>query len=95
MEDNKLNKEIEIAEEELILNPTDMENIERLNDYKNKLTSFNEKPSKYFLNLENKNFVSKNIRELKVKNGNKIHKPDEILKKCQNSIHSYIVNITL
>ena len=43
------------------------------------LTNFNEKPSKYFLNLENVNFISKNIRELKLKNGNKLHKPDVIL----------------
>ena len=40
--------------------------------------SSNEKPSKFFLNLENNNFVSKHIRELKV--GNKdIQNPDKIL----------------
>ena len=84
MEENKLDKKIEIAEEELILDPTDLENREKLNGFKNKLleiseiklkgallhsraniTNFNKKNSKYFLNLENKNFVSKNIRELK------------------------------
>ena len=37
-----------------------------------------EKPSKFFLNLENRNFVSKHIRELKVGNHN-ITKPTEIL----------------
>ena len=37
-----------------------------------------EKPTKYFLNLENRNFVSKHIRELKIGNKN-ISKPNEIL----------------
>ena len=44
------------------------------------IANFNEKPTKFFLNLENKNFISKNIRELKLKNGNNINKPQEILK---------------
>ena len=44
------------------------------------IANFNEKPTKFFLNLENKNFISKNIRELKLINGNKINKPEEILK---------------
>ena len=98
MEEKKLNKKIELVEEEYILDPTDLENNEKLNDLKNRLqeireiklkgallrsraniTNFNEKPTKFFLNLENKNFISKNIRELKLQNGNKIHKPCEIL----------------
>ena len=97
-EENKLNKKIELLEEEQILDPTDIENKEKLTDLKNKLqeireiklkgallrsraniTNFNEKPTKFFLNLENKNFISKNIRELKLKDGTKIHKPGEIL----------------
>ena len=32
------------------------------------------------MNLENNNFISKNIRELKSENGNKLNKPEEILK---------------
>ena len=98
MEENKINKKIELLEEEQILDPTDLENKEKLIDLKNKLqeireiklkgallrsraniTNFNEKPTKFFLNLENKNFISKNIRELKLKDGSKIHKPGEIL----------------
>ena len=38
----------------------------------------NEEPSKFFLNLENNNFVSKHIRELK-KGELSIQKPEEIL----------------
>ena len=37
-----------------------------------------EKPSKFFLNLENRNFVSKHIRELK-KESHSITKPNDIL----------------
>ena len=37
-----------------------------------------EKPTRYFLNLENRNFVSKHIRELEIDN-QKISKPTEIL----------------
>ena len=40
----------------------------------------NEKPSKFFLNLENHNFVSKNIRQLKLNDGSIIQEPDNILK---------------
>ena len=44
--------------------------------------SMGEKPSKYFLNMENKNFVSKNIRELKI--GNKtINNPKDILEEMK------------
>ena len=39
-----------------------------------------EKPSKYFLNLEKRNYVNKTILELKTENGNKINDPTEILK---------------
>ena len=37
-----------------------------------------EKPTRYFFNLENRNFVSKHIRELEIEN-QKISKPTEIL----------------
>ena len=39
-----------------------------------------EKPSKYFLNLEKKNFLNKNINELKNKDDKIINNPNEILK---------------
>ena len=42
-----------------------------------------EKPLKYFLNLENKNFISKHIRDLKVKGGKTIQNPDSILKEMK------------
>ena len=42
-----------------------------------------EKPSKYFLNLENKNFISKHIRELKTKGGGTIQNLDSILKEMK------------
>ena len=41
-----------------------------------------EKPTKYFLNLENRKFVSKHIKELKVENKN-ISEPTEILKEMK------------
>ena len=99
MEENQLNKNIELLEEEFHLDPNNHNTISSLKKNKDKLqeirelklkgallrsrtmiANFNEKPTKYFLNLENKNFISKNIRELKLSNGNKINKPKEILK---------------
>ena len=44
--------------------------------------SLGEKPSKFFLNLENKNFVSKHIRELKT-NSKVIQQPEEILEEMR------------
>ena len=41
-----------------------------------------EKPTKFFLNLENKNFISKHIRELKIEN-NIIHSPMKILEEMR------------
>ena len=43
------------------------------------ILNFIEKPTKFFINLENNNFISKNIRELKLKDGRKINNPEEIL----------------
>ena len=43
------------------------------------ILNFNEKPTKFFLNLENNNLISKNIGELKLNDGSKINKPDKIL----------------
>ena len=42
-----------------------------------------EKPTKYVLNLENRNFISKHIREIKV-NSKSIIKPMEILDEMKN-----------
>ena len=47
-----------------------------------------EKPSKYFLNLENYNFISKNIKELKLENGKKINAPKEILEEMRRFYQS-------
>ena len=41
-----------------------------------------EKPTKYFLNLENRNYVSKHIRELKTQ-ANTIYNPTEILEEMK------------
>ena len=38
-----------------------------------------EKPNKLFLNLENRNYISKNIKELKKENNIKITERNEIL----------------
>ena len=48
---------------------------------------FNEKTSKFFLNLENKNFVSKHIHELKT-GTTSINKPQEILKEMHSFYHN-------
>ena len=45
----------------------------------------NEKPTDFFLNLENINFVSKNIREWKTDNKRPVHQHDEIL----NDMHTF------
>ena len=42
-----------------------------------------EKPNKIFLNLENNNFISKNIKELIITDNNKINNPDEILEEMR------------
>ena len=49
-----------------------------LNKEIEKYMTMGEKPTKYFLNLENRNFVSKHIRELK-QEGKTINKPKDIL----------------
>ena len=41
-----------------------------------------EKPSNFFLNLENKNYISKHIRELKIDNKT-IRDPKEILEEMR------------
>ena len=46
------------------------------------MLSMGEKPTKYFLNLENRNFVSKHIRELK-QQGRSITNPKDILKEMK------------
>ena len=43
------------------------------------ILNFSEKPTKLFFNLENNNIISKNKRELKLNDGSKVNKPDEIL----------------
>ena len=51
-----------------------------------------EKPNKYFLNLENSNFIFKNIKELLLVNGENVTKPDEILEEMRifyQSLYSY------
>jgi hypothetical protein len=46
-----------------------------------KWTELGEKSTKYFCNLENKNFVNKNMQELKTENGKIIVEQKEILKR--------------
>ena len=45
--------------------------------------SLGEKPTIFFLNLENKNYISKHIRELK-KDNTSIHNPEDILEEMRN-----------
>ena len=79
-----------------LANITDMENLIELNNElimnrKNDLfgalirsraesTEFGEKPSKYFLNLENKNRINKNISQLKISETTTLTKQSDILK---------------
>ena len=65
------------------------------------ILNLSENPTKFFLNLENDNFISKNIRELKLNDGSKVNKPDEILEemwvfysKLFNNYRDYRMNIT-
>ena len=45
---------------------------------------FGEKPNKYFLNLENKNRINKNISEIKLENGETITNQGKILDELKN-----------
>ena len=47
-------------------------------------TEKGEKPTKYFFNLEERNYSSKKIAELELPNGKHLHKADEILKGIEN-----------
>ena len=55
----------------------------RIKDY-----NLNEKPNKYFLNLENFNFISKNIKELQLDNGTNITNPKDILEEMRRFYQS-------
>ena len=48
-----------------------------------------EKPSKYFCNLENKNYIKKTIRKLKLSNGSIVTKQEEVL----DHIRSFYENL--
>ena len=48
-----------------------------------------EKPSKYFCNLENKNYIEKTIRKLKLNNGSIVTKQEEVL----DHIRSFYENL--
>ena len=51
-----------------------------------------EKPNKHFLNLENSNFISKNIKELVLEEGDRITKPKDILdemRRFYQSLYNY------
>ena len=50
--------------------------------------NLNEKPNKYFLNLENLNFISKNIKELQLDNGTNITNPKDILEEMRRFYQS-------
>ena len=47
-----------------------------------------EKPSKHFLNLENYNFISKNIKELHLDDGKKITNPKDIMEEMRRFYQS-------
>ena len=95
MNDKQLEEEIKIKNNEL----------EELRDIKLKgafirsrsqMFSQEEKPNKLFLNLENNNFISKNIKELLKPNNTKITEPNEILEEMRifyENLYSY-KNIT-
>ena len=47
-----------------------------------------EKPNNFLLNLENYNYVSKNIKELQLEDGSTITKPDKILEEMRKFYQS-------
>ena len=51
-------------------------------------STLEEKPNKFFLNLENYNYVSKNIKELQLEDGSTITKPDKILEEMRKFYQS-------
>ena len=61
MEENRLSKKIELLEEEYNINPDDIETFNNLQlkgalfRSQAQITNFSEKPTKFFLNLENIN----------------------------------------
>ena len=78
-----------ILEQELNKKKRDLEEIRDIKlrgaYIRSRIKYFNlgEKPNKYFLNLENYNFVSKSIKELRMDDGNTITKPEEILEEMR------------
>ena len=82
-----LNMTDEILEQEITEKNKELE---KLRDIKLKgafirlrMFSQEEKPNKIFLNLENSNYISKNIKEFKKENNKKIHDPKEILEEMR------------
>ena len=57
---------------------------------RSRIKDFNlgEKPNKHFLNLENYNFISKNIKELLLDDNTKIYKPPDILEEMRRFYQS-------
>lgn len=99
-QENTLIKEIEILENKTDNTHTDLEILEtkhtelenlrkekikgQIIRSKSSLVEDNEKPSKYFLNLESRNFVNKTITRLQKDNGEIIRNQKEILNEIKN-----------
>ena len=59
--------------------------VEKANGSKTRWTEKGEKPTKYFFNLEKRNYDRKNkIAELELSNGKHLHKVDETMKEIEN-----------
>ena len=80
---NKALNEKEILKPQLLLFHEDKANGLMLRS-KTRWTEKGEKLTKYFFNLEKRNYSRKKIAELELPNGKHLHKTDEIMKEIEN-----------
>ena len=80
---NKALNEKEILKQQLLLFYEEKANGLMLRS-KTRWTEKGEKPTKYFFNLEKRNYSRKKIAELELPNGKQLHKTDEIMKEIEN-----------
>ena len=80
---NKALNEKEILKQQLLLFYEEKANGLMLRS-KTRWTEKGEKPTKYFFNLEKRNYSRKKIAELELPNGKHLHKTDEIMKEIEN-----------
>ena len=80
---NKALNEKEILKQQLLLFYEEKANGLMIRS-KTRWTEKGEKPTKYFFNLEKRNYSRKKIAELELVNGKHLHETDEIMKEIEN-----------